>query len=314
MGEYGETQIVAGLALYRSDPFTSINFEDALEDTHYFMDGNGDMSPLEGALQMKGLIVPFLGHFGYWVATAGQVKTAELDVAQRAAFFEKAVTHTLFQSNPSHVTPSLPQYGETLLQLIATGRADLLAATEQIALSVLKSGRYAPPEGTTGYFSQPSKVGVFALEMLAQQRDETVDWESFHVPPDRFWLDAARLGLNDPDPQKGAEWARELCAAHMRTLATDVENGSMDASTGHEIREEAHFLWPITTIAFLRMRASLGHQTGPVDHPLMRTSFQVLHDWQVPAGSWPGAPWWTDILDRTAAIAPALTPQIALVR
>lgn len=45
----------------------------------------------------------------------------------------------------------------------------------------MKSGRYAPPTGTTGYFNVPSKLGVFVLEMLALVRGETINWQSLHI-------------------------------------------------------------------------------------------------------------------------------------
>ncbi|PJI84222.1 hypothetical protein BC777_3904 [Yoonia maricola] len=316
MAEYNEGNLRESLSLWDGYPHDDASFfERRLRRIDRALSGGSDYGPLSAHSRFgKSLGLGFLCRFGYHIMASQTVENASLDASQRVVFLGQAAEFQEFSTLEQYVTPSLEYYGETLLQLMATSRADLLAATEEIALSVLRSGRYAPPEGTTGYFTQPSKIGVFALEMLAQARGETIDWESFHVPPDRFWLDVARIGLNEPDPAKAAEWAQELCEAHMRTLATDVENGTMGSSTGHEIRREAHFLWPITTVAFLRMRAGLGHRTDPVDHPLMRTSFQVLHDWQVPAGSWPGAPWWAEVLNKTQTIAPGLAPQIGLIR
>ncbi|WP_139212339.1 hypothetical protein [Jannaschia pohangensis] len=219
-----------------------------------------------------------------------------------------------FNANPDFLTPYLDTYGETLLQLVATGRDDLAEATEEIARRVLATGRYAKPADSGGYFGAPAKLGVFALEMLAARRGETIDWESFHVPPDRFWRDCARIGLTEPDPVKAAEWAAQLCDAHMQTLRTDRDGMSTTPFEGKEINQQAHFLWPITTHAFLRLRAGQGLETAPVDHPLMRTSFEVLRGWHVPVGAWQPEPWFAEILDKTVAIAPTLGPRLEIIR
>ena len=149
---------------------------------------------------------------------------------------------------------------------------------------------------------------------MAATRNETIDWQSFHVPPARFWFDCARTGVTEPDPDKAAQWGHDLCEAHLRTVARDTENGTMTPSTGHEIIQQAHFLWPITVHAFLRLRARLGLQTSEIDHPLVRTSFSILRNWSVPAGAWPTEPWLTEILDKTVTVAPSLEAQVDLIR
>ncbi|WP_252944873.1 hypothetical protein [Oceanicola sp. 502str15] len=312
--DLSETPVKESLSLYDGDVLTYPSVQDGIEDMEYYLDGNGDYHPVAGLSSGRALVTAPLSHFGYWVIERQEARAASLDLSQRIQFLLHVGEHFLFESNPRQLTPPLAGYGETLLQLIATGRDDLRAPTEEIALAVLQSGRYEPPEGSTGYFTRPSRIGVFALEALAAARGEAIDWESFHVPPDRFWLDAARIGLTETDPARAAEWARELCDAQLQTLQTDQENFSTDVSSGHEISQEAHFLWPIAAISFLRLRDSLGLETAPVEHPLMETSFRGLQSWVVPPGSWPGAPWYSEILDKTAAAAPELAPRLKVIR
>lgn len=211
--------------------------------------------------------------------------------------------------------PELSDYGEYLLELMATSRVELIEPTREIAMGVVTSGRYAPSSSTsTGYFGSPAKLGVFALEMLAVMRDEVIDWESFHIPPDRSWLDCARIGLPEPDPVKAAEWGLQLCDAHMATLQADKDNPDMSWFQGFKMVNEAHHLWPVSVYAFIRARAQMGLATAEIDHPLMRTSFAILQDWTVPAGSWQAQPWFTEIVDRIQQIEPALEPALELVR
>jgi len=314
MAELYEGDLLEALSLYDWDYSNSPSVKRAIRSMNYYLDGNGDYGPISGLNSADGIVHVTLYHFAYWVMAAREPRAPMLDLAQRMQFLAQVGRKFRFDENPQHLTPSLPEYGETILQLIATGRDDLLGPTEQIALGVLQSGRYVKREGTGGFFIQPSKIGVFALEALAATRNETIDWESFHVPPDRFWLDCARVGVTEPDPAKAAQWGHDLCEAHLNTLQRDVDNGTMTAATGHEINAEAHFLWPITVHAFLRLRAQLGLQTAEIDHPLMRTSFAIMRDWTMPAGAWQIEPWFTEILDKTVSAAPSLTPQVDLIR
>lgn len=314
MSDYSEDKIKDWLSLYDDDIFSLPSVEDAFGDFDYYVSDESDVTPLGAVDAFRPVENACLSHFGYWILQAKEVRAASLDIAQRVRFLRDNARVLSFESNPNHLTPSLANYGETLLQLLATSRLELVTPTEQLALRVLKSGRYKAPDGAGGYFSAPARVGVFALEMLAAARGEAIEWETFHVPPDRFWLDCARVGLTEPDPTKAAEWARELCDAHMRTLRSDLENGALNAAPGQEIEEAAHFLWPISTVAFLRMRARLGLSTAEVDHPLMRTSFAVLHDWAIPGDAWPGAPWYADVLAKIDDAAPELSPSLAPIR
>lgn len=315
MAGYDEAKLMDALSVWGGPPTELRSFKRNVRRANRNLDGGGDFGPLASLERVcRSISEQYVAGFGYQILSDGRGDGGRLDAAQRILLLGQSAEWKEFLDNPDYITPSLPAYGEALLQLIATNRTALIAPTEQIALDVLKSGRYEAPEGTTGYFIKPSKLGVFALEMLAAMRGETIDWESFHVPPDRFWLDCARVGLTEPDPGKAAEWAKQLCDAHMQTLQTDKENFDYDPSTGHEIDFEAHFLWPITVHAFLRLRAQLGLQTGGFDHPLMNTSFSVLKGWDMPAGAWLAETWFTEILDKVVSVAPDLKANVDLIR
>lgn len=315
MTTYSEKQLIKRLALYRGDYHQSLGLEDMIEDAERIFADGSDYGPLAGLDKVAdGLVIECMSNFGLGMMERHETDGILLDLSQRCRFFSFVVEKKFFDEDPNFVTPALSPYGEWMLQFIATGRTDLQQRLEAIVLSVVKSGRYASPAGTTGYFTAPSKLGVFALEMLAAGRGETINWESFHIPPDPFWLDCARIGLIEPDPVRAADWARRLCDAHMKTLQTDKDNFVFNASTGHEIELEAHFLWPIAVHAFLRLRGQLGLETGEIDHRLMQTPFALLRDWNMPAGSWQAEPWYSDILARTLAEAPSLQADLDLIR
>lgn len=315
MKELDEKRLKRSMSLYDLEFKDSITFEDVSEGIPRAFSGHVDAAGLRSVPRIcRSVVINDMTHFGYWILEKQDVRPAALDRAQRAWFLGISAERHLINASATHLAPGLEYMGELLLSLLATGRTPLIGPAEENARAILQSGRYAPTEGTTGYFTKPAKIGVFALEMLAAMRGETIDWESFHVPPDRFWLDCARIGLTEPDPAKAAEWATQLCEAHLQTLQTDKDNFSFDPSTGHEIDMEAHFLWPITVIAFLRLRAAQGLQTGEIDHPLMRTSFDILHGWSLPAGAWTPEPWFVDFLDKVEGAAPDISDSIKEIR
>jgi len=320
MDTFSEDRVRDWLSLYAERPLEGPSVTDALEDFDYYLSdeyqqgGEGLIDPYAAVDVFESAESAARDHFAYWVMQGAEIRAPYLDLAQRLRHLRMQAVLVSFEANPDHLTPRLSGYGEALLELVATGRSDLVTVTEEVALRVLRSGRYKQPAGSSGYFSAPAKLGVFALEMLAALRGETIAWETFHVPPDRFWLDCARVGLTEPDPDKAAQWARELCDAHMQTLQTDLENGALGAGPGQEIEQAAHFLWPITTVTYLRLRRQLGLSTAEVDHPLMRTSFAILRDWSVPNGDLSIAPWYPDILARVRASAPDLAGALDVIR
>lgn len=314
MKNYSEKRLVELLSLYDGDIMDSFEVTDFIEDARASLSGSSDYGLLSGIRNAGMLGEAAALNFAFYVAANKDVKGDILDFSQRSRFLAFVVRKHEIDQNPEFSAPDLTNYGEYLLELMATSRTDLIEPMREIALEVVTSGRYAPPEGTTGYFGAPTKLGVFALEMLAIMRGEVIDWESFHVPPDRFWLDCARIGLPEPDPVKAAEWGLQLCDAHMATLQADKDNPDMSEFEGFEMVNEAHHLWPISVYAFLRSRTQMGLATAEIDHPLMRTSFAILKDWTVPAGSWQAAPWFVEIIDKIQQIEPTLEPALELVR
>lgn len=316
MKSYDERRLIRLLEIYEGDFYSTIGVEDLIADALDGLEGGSDYGPLSGISSVANAAsTDSLLNFAYYVAAAKEVKGDVLDFSQRSRFLGFAVEKYEFDQEPQYLAPGLAQYGECLLELMATSRADLIEPLRQIAMGVVTSGRYAPSSPTsTGHFIVPAKLGVFALEMLAVMRGEVIDWESFYVPPDRFWLDCARIGLPEPDPVKAADWGLQLCDAHMATLQSDKDNPDKSWDQGFEMENEAHHLWPISVYAFLRARAQMGLETAEIDHPLMRTSFAILKDWTVPAGSWQAQPWFIDILDKIQAIEPTLEPALKLVR
>ncbi len=203
----------------------------------------------------------------------------------------------------SIIAPSLFEVGENLLELLATGRTSLSQHYHDLLMSILKAGYWSSDKDKHGPYSMPQKLGVFALEMLAATRNETIDWDSYGIPADRFWLECARTGLTETHLLKVAEWMTSLCDAHVQSSNVAGDSGGTDVLEGHEIDDPTHFLWPITVHAFIKLRLQMDLDIPQeIDHPLMRTSFAPFAGRGFGQKTWKTEPWFVEVFDIAAAL------------
>ena len=237
----------------------------------------------------------------------GEQDMFSLNASQRIAYFSHALEWNRIESGDVSI-PFTWDWAAFWLELQATGNATLAQPFHQICDNCLKAGRFVNrSNGQQRSFSADQKLLPFALEMQAATQDGTIDWDSFGIPADRFWLDCARRGLTEPDPARAAQWVHDLCDAHQAAANTQGDTGGTDVLAGNEIDEPSHFLWPITVHAFIRLRRQIGlPDPDSVDHPLLRTSFAPLLDTISGPERWQAEPWFSDIVDICTAQIPAL--------
>ena len=230
-----------------------------------------------------------------------------LDASQRCRYFAFSMKK-MHIDDRSTSTPFPWDWGAYLLELMSVVERPLANPFHLLASETLSSGGFSfDKRGEPVRRSSDQKLLPFALEMQAATQGETIDWDSFGIPADRFWLDCARRGLTEPDPARAAQWVHDLCDAHQAAANTQGDTGGTDVLTGNEIDEPSHFLWPITVHAFIRLRRQIGlPDPESVDHPLLRTSFAPLLDTAPGPERWQAEPWFTDIVDICTAQIPAL--------
>jgi len=244
--------------------------------------------------------------FAYRLMAHQEWDMEALDASQRLLMVSIALEGITALKTP-RLEPSLYRWGEVLLEWLASGRQSFVDYMSPLFLKFVTDGYYTRKVDERGDFSSPQKLGVFALEMLAATRNETIDWESYKIPADRFWLECARTGLTEPDVNKCADWIKALCDEHMKAANADGDNGGTDVLSGQELDEPTHFLWPITVHAFIKLRQKLGLAIPhDIDHPLMRTSFAPFVDRNHTEKLWRPEPWFIELFSIAEGLEPDL--------
>lgn len=64
----------------------------------------------------------------------------------------------------------------------------------------------------------PQKTIVLAIEMLASEHKQTVDWQLHGIPVERFYYDFVKEALYSQDEAVLKEWLAELCDCHLNGL------------------------------------------------------------------------------------------------
>ena len=245
---------------------------------------------------------PFRHRFAYRVMARQEWDWEALDAAQRAHHLKLSV-EAAEVLNDGLPRPMLFHIGESILELLATGRQSLLDDYVPKAMEMLTGGYWMPAERRA--FSSDQKLIVFALEMLVAMKGETIDWDSYQIPTDRFWLECARTGLTDPDVDRCRQWMHDLCEAHVAASNVAGDSGGTDVLRGHEIDDPTHFLWPITVHAFIKLRRKLELPVPTpeeVDHPLMRTSFAPFADQDFDKKIWQAEPWFKEAFEIAVSL------------
>ncbi|QPK18969.1 hypothetical protein PB20LOC_016130 [Pectobacterium parmentieri] len=149
------------------------------------------------------------------------------------------------------------------------------------------------------------KLGILAIEMLASENNQTINWDSMGIPFDRFYRDFVKEALYSKDEKILTDWLNALCDNHLKWSARSelVENES--PLLGYEISEDYQLLWPFEYQAVKNFRAKHGLSTPEIDHPLLKTPMAIDHhpdfsQWQAPE-------WFYPLLDKLIAINPKIS-------
>ncbi|EOY8497055.1 TPA: hypothetical protein U2R11_002428 [Providencia stuartii] len=126
-------------------------------------------------------------------------------------------------------------------------------------------------------YTRPQKLGVFAVEMLASEKNQTIDWESAGIPIDPFYQRFCQEALYNENHDVVAQWLIALCDRHVEWSALFDWDENEQSATGYEIDMEILLAWPFEYQAVKNFRAKHGLTTPIIDHPLLKTPMAIEH-------------------------------------
>lgn len=126
-------------------------------------------------------------------------------------------------------------------------------------------------------YTRPQKLGVLAIEMLASEKKETIDWESAGIPIDPFYQRFCQEALYCENDEILIPWLMELCDKHIQWSALFRNNENEQSATGYEVDMEILIAWPFEYQAVKNFRARHGLSTPMIDHPLLKTPMAIDH-------------------------------------
>ncbi|EPG2137835.1 hypothetical protein JRA69_003493, partial [Providencia stuartii] len=126
-------------------------------------------------------------------------------------------------------------------------------------------------------YTRPQKLGVLAIEMLASEKNQTIDWESAGIPIDPFYQRFCQEALYNENHDVVAQWLITLCDKHIEWSALFSDNDNEQSSTGYEISMNILIPWPFEYQAVKNFRARHGLTTPIIDHPLLKTPMAIDH-------------------------------------
>ncbi|HIC6292704.1 TPA: hypothetical protein ACW47T_004025, partial [Salmonella enterica subsp. enterica] len=181
--------------------------------------------------------------------------------------------------------------GIPLLLQIATNKIDVARRFYPLFIKGLKNF-----EAERARNLLPQKTIVLAIEMLASEHKQTVDWQSHGIPVERFYYDFVKEALYSQDEAVLKEWLAELCDCHLKWSARTETTENEYALNGYEIEPQELFLWPFEYQAVKKFRAAHGLTTPEIDHPLLKTPLAIEH--QADFSKWDAPEWFYPLVDR----------------
>ncbi|ECZ7898329.1 hypothetical protein AIA06_13355 [Salmonella enterica subsp. enterica serovar Derby] len=181
--------------------------------------------------------------------------------------------------------------GIPLLLQIATNKIDIARRFYPLFIKGLKNF-----EAERARNLLPQKTIVLAIEMLASEHKQTVDWQSHGIPVERFYYDFVKEALYSQDEAVLKEWLAELCDCHLKWSARTETTENEYALNGYEIEPQELLLWPFEYQAVKKFRAAHGLTTPEIDHPLLKTPLAIEH--QADFSKWDAPEWFCPLVDR----------------
>lgn len=149
----------------------------------------------------------------------------------------------------------------------------------------------------------PQRLGVLAIEMMASEHKQTIDWHSVNIPTDPFYVRFCQEALYEKDEGIVKEWFMELCDNHLKWSSLFLDNNK-SSITGHEIEQPVLLLWPFEYQAVKNFRARHGLTTPEIDHPLLKTPMAIDH--RPDFNQWHKPEWFQPVMDKLKEANPAL--------
>ncbi|EPQ5228451.1 hypothetical protein LN149_001529 [Providencia stuartii] len=168
----------------------------------------------------------------------------------------------------------LAEQGEILLMDFACDYFKIGHLCYDKIIESIQSGKMAK---SLPMYTRPQKLGVLAIEMLASEKNETIDWESAGIPIDPFYQRFCQEALYTENHDVLAQWLITLCDKHVEWSALFGINSDEQSSTGYEIDMEILLAWPFEYQAIKNFRARHGLTTPIIDHPLLKTPMAIEH-------------------------------------
>ncbi|MBG6032701.1 hypothetical protein I5E97_16835 [Proteus hauseri] len=169
---------------------------------------------------------------------------------------------------------SFSQQGEILLMNFACNYFKSSQICYDKIIENIQSGKMA---NSLPMYTRPQKLGVLAIEMLASEKKETIDWESAGIPIDPFYQRFCQEALYCENDEILIPWLMELCDKHIQWSALFRNNENEQSATGYEVDMEILIAWPFEYQAVKNFRARHGLSTPIIDHPLLKTPMAIDH-------------------------------------
>ncbi|VUS79503.1 hypothetical protein [Klebsiella spallanzanii] len=150
----------------------------------------------------------------------------------------------------------------------------------------------------------PQKMIVLAVEMLASEHKQTVDWQSHGIPVERFYYDFVKEALYSQDEAVLKEWLTALCDNHLKWSARTEATEDEYALNGYEIERQELLLWPFEYQAVKNFRAAHGLTTPEIEHPLLKTPLATEH--RADFSKWNAPDWFYPLVDKLISVNPQL--------
>ncbi|EBS0107088.1 hypothetical protein DTV23_26225, partial [Salmonella enterica subsp. enterica serovar Heidelberg] len=152
-------------------------------------------------------------------------------------------------------------------------------------------------------FYREQKLGILAMEIMARERGDTINWEAMQVRVDPVYLDFCQNILLSSNDELVRTGLITLCDKHLEW--TDFHNSDKHCClTGYEIQRQDLLLWPFEYQAVKNWRARQGLSTPMIEHPLMNSPMTTANcpdfsQWQRPE-------WFNPLVDFLAQRRPEL--------
>ncbi|UPK81928.1 hypothetical protein LW139_04250 [Proteus vulgaris] len=169
---------------------------------------------------------------------------------------------------------NLAEQGEILLMNFACNYFKSSQLCYDRIIENIQSGKMA---NSLPMYTRPQKLGVLAIEMLASEKKETIDWESAGIPIDPFYQRFCQEALYCENDEILIPWLMELCDKHIQWSALFGDDVDEKSTTGYEVDMEILIAWPFEYQAVKNFRARHGLSTPIIDHPLLKTPMAIDH-------------------------------------